>query len=38
VVIAVSLALAAAIGLASSLIPALGAARTAIVEAIRDNG
>jgi len=38
VVIAISLALAAAIGLASSLIPALGAAKTAIIEAIRDNG
>jgi putative ABC transport system permease protein len=37
-VIAISLALAAAIGVASSLIPALGAAKTAIIEAIRDNG
>ena len=38
VVVAASLALAAAIGVASSFVPALGAARTSIVEAIRDSG
>ncbi len=38
VIIAISLALAAGIGVASSLIPAFGASRTAIIEAIRDNG
>ncbi len=38
VVVAISLALAAAIGVASSFVPAFGAAKTAIIEAIRDNG
>ena len=38
VVVAISLVLAAAIGMVSSFIPALGAAKTAITEAIRDNG
>ena len=38
VIVAISLALAAAIGVASSFIPALGAAKTAIIEDIRDNG
>jgi putative ABC transport system permease protein len=37
-VIAISLALAAAIGVASSFVPALGAAKTPIIEAIRDSG
>ena len=37
-VIAIGLVLAAAIGLASSFFPALGAAKTSIVEAIRDSG
>jgi len=38
VIIAVSLLLAAAIGIASSFVPALGAAKTPIIEAIRDSG
>ncbi len=37
-VIAISLALAALIGVASSFIPAFGAAKTSIIEAIRDSG
>jgi putative ABC transport system permease protein len=38
VIVAVSLVLAAAIGVASSFVPALGAAKTPIIEAIRDSG
>lgn len=37
-IVAVSLALAAAIGVASSFVPALTAAKTPIIEAIRDSG
>jgi putative ABC transport system permease protein len=37
-IIALSLLLAAAIGIVSSIVPALGAAGTPIIEAIRDNG
>jgi putative ABC transport system permease protein len=38
VIVALSLALAAAIGVLSSIVPALGAARTPIIDAIRDSG
>jgi putative ABC transport system permease protein len=38
VIVAVSLVLAAVIGVASSFVPALGAAKTPIIEAIRDSG
>jgi putative ABC transport system permease protein len=38
VVMALSLALAAAIGVLSSIVPALSASRTPIIEAIRDSG
>jgi putative ABC transport system permease protein len=37
-IVAVSLVLAAVIGVASSFVPALGAAKTPIIEAIRDSG
>jgi putative ABC transport system permease protein len=38
VIVGVSLVLAALIGVASSFVPALGAAKTPIIEAIRDSG
>jgi putative ABC transport system permease protein len=38
VIVAISLALAAAIGVLSSIVPALNAARTPIIDAIRDSG